>query len=324
MKLFFVWVAYLKATGYGMDEAIWINIDETPIPYHFGGKKGLRKHPNSKHECDQMRDKTTLAKVRSKCTMIASIASDTTLQQCLPQVLLPNAKGQKKKWKAAQEKSKAYKCVRIMEGTTGWITNLCMKSYLRMLKKTVSEHAPGRKIVLMMDAHACHHSIQVLRVVHKWGWRILMIPSKLTYLLQPLDAYVFAQFKRRLHEVHMRSRIDTSDGNQSFEQWVETCFDMITTMFQHIDSKQYFLKCGCSIRSHDMNDKIWKYVENAHLGLHRKFSGIELRAYMGVTSAPHLQFLFPTSVPEATRAQHIYLRAPTHRLSSKRSLSAVA
>ena len=38
-----MWVAYLVAIGYGMNEAVWINIDETPIPYHFGSKPGLKK-----------------------------------------------------------------------------------------------------------------------------------------------------------------------------------------------------------------------------------------------------------------------------------------
>ena len=28
-----IWVAYLTAIGYGIDEAAWIKVDETPIPY---------------------------------------------------------------------------------------------------------------------------------------------------------------------------------------------------------------------------------------------------------------------------------------------------
>ena len=35
--LFLVWVAYLISVGYSMAEATLINIDETPIPYQFGG-----------------------------------------------------------------------------------------------------------------------------------------------------------------------------------------------------------------------------------------------------------------------------------------------
>ena len=37
MKQFFVWVGYLASIGYSMDEAVYINLDETSIPYHHGG-----------------------------------------------------------------------------------------------------------------------------------------------------------------------------------------------------------------------------------------------------------------------------------------------
>ena len=93
MTIFLVWVAYTNATGYSMDEAVWINIDETPIAYHNKNLKGLRKQPADKKEEREMRCKVSLAKARSKCTMVASIASDETVQKGLPQVLLPKEKG---------------------------------------------------------------------------------------------------------------------------------------------------------------------------------------------------------------------------------------
>ena len=43
-----LWVAYLTAIGYGIDEAVWINVDETPIPYHVGGRRGWKKIPGTR------------------------------------------------------------------------------------------------------------------------------------------------------------------------------------------------------------------------------------------------------------------------------------
>ena len=43
VKQFFVWVGYLASIGYGMGETVYINLDETSIQYHHGGKKGLNK-----------------------------------------------------------------------------------------------------------------------------------------------------------------------------------------------------------------------------------------------------------------------------------------
>ena len=43
-----LWVAYITAIGYGVDEAVWINVVETPIPYHVGGRRGWKKPPRTR------------------------------------------------------------------------------------------------------------------------------------------------------------------------------------------------------------------------------------------------------------------------------------
>ena len=53
------WVAYITAIGYGVDEAVWINVVETPIPYHVGGRHGWKNHPVQEFR-DQMVEKASL------------------------------------------------------------------------------------------------------------------------------------------------------------------------------------------------------------------------------------------------------------------------
>jgi hypothetical protein len=53
------WVAYLIAIGYGVDEVVWINVDETLIPYHMGGPRLEKKHPAQELR-DQMVEKASL------------------------------------------------------------------------------------------------------------------------------------------------------------------------------------------------------------------------------------------------------------------------
>ena len=91
-----IWVAYLTAIGYGIDEAVWINVDETPIPYHLGGRHGWKKKEAPVQELkDHMVEKTSLQLQRSHCTLVASIASNEEFQTLLPQVLLPKMQGRK-------------------------------------------------------------------------------------------------------------------------------------------------------------------------------------------------------------------------------------
>jgi hypothetical protein len=44
----YVCAAYITAIGYGVDEAVWINVVETPIPYHVGGRHGWKKQPRTR------------------------------------------------------------------------------------------------------------------------------------------------------------------------------------------------------------------------------------------------------------------------------------
>jgi len=94
-----IWVAYLAAIGYGMDTAVWINIDETPIPYHYGNRHGWKTKKPSDTMKQSMVERASLQLQRSHCTLLASIASSTDVQNVLPQILLPKIQGRKKNGK---------------------------------------------------------------------------------------------------------------------------------------------------------------------------------------------------------------------------------
>ena len=91
-----LWVAYLTAIGYGIDEAVWINVDETPIPYHVGGRRGWKKQKPVQALREKMVERATLQLQRSHCTLVASIVSQEEVQKVLPQVLLPKMTGKNK------------------------------------------------------------------------------------------------------------------------------------------------------------------------------------------------------------------------------------
>ena len=105
----------------------------------------MRKHPRDKQESEAMKDRISLSQIRGKCTLVASVASDLSLQEYLPQVLMPNTRGLKKKWKQAKDMSQHYNCIRIMDDTTGWMNNESMKEYLKILHSAVKHKAAGKK-----------------------------------------------------------------------------------------------------------------------------------------------------------------------------------
>ena len=160
-----MWVAYLVAIGYGMDEAVWINIDETPIPYHFGSKSGLKKLGTEEQQ-KQMIDRSSLKDIRSHCTLMGAIATNERVHQNLPQVLMPNMRGRKRDWDSAKSIAKKYPNVKVMDDTGGWVTTDVMAKYFEMLEETL-KHLGVKKKVLVMDCHSTHRSIKTIKLLRK-------------------------------------------------------------------------------------------------------------------------------------------------------------
>jgi hypothetical protein len=79
--------------------------------------------------------------------------------------------------------------------TNGWVD---MKTLKQCLQKLETAMAPVgvNKVVLVMDCHPSHYAWKTLALLKRWKWRVLLIPRKLTGLLQPLDVSIFAGLKK--------------------------------------------------------------------------------------------------------------------------------
>lgn len=322
VRLFFVWVAYLASIGFGFREAVYINIDETPIPHHFGGRKGLKKQRRGAHEDNKMIDKATTRDIRSQSTLMAAMANDVDVQKNLPQVLMPNTTGRKKKWLAASLKAAAVRNIKVFRDTCGWVTIEALAKYLKVLGKAVKDMGK-EKVVLVMDCHSTHYSLLTLRLLRRMGWQVLLVPAKLTWLLQPLDAYFFVLLKRNLHFDSTYDRISSKDGQQTFESWADTCFETISNTLATLDSKWMFNKCGYNIPSHGISERVLQHLQGEDFGVHRPLTADELSVYTGKKKERvkliH-KHLFRAQVPVEFQTRPIVVRIPKHRLRSKRTL----
>lgn len=313
------WAAYLREVGFSQDKASWINIDETAIPFHVGGRAGNRLLAPTKKARTFMAEKASLQQKRASCTFMAAAANDPEVQKGLPQVLLPNMKGHKKKWKNSPTLLAKPKGIRIMENTNGWSTVESMIEYLGVLKKELD--AMGKKtIVLVMDCHSSHMSYKTLQWLKKNKWGLLLVPSKMTFMLQPLDAYVFATFKQRLFEVHAANKIESANDQQSFEEWLSTTVAVIQDFFQNLDGGLYFSKCGLVSTRH-ISETIKDHIVPDALGMVRKLTSAELKEYVGGRKIMLDHQIFWKTLPEWSKGRPVYQLAPTFRLRSKTSFA---
>ena len=320
--MFFIWVTYLCALGYSLADALWINIDETAIKYHFTKMKGYQAQaPNQKMK-KHMVEKVTSRDAKSHCTLISAIASEQESQTQMPQVFIPNTTGRKKNWQEAKNKNIHNPNVMINLDTQGWMTIEFMLVYLDILAERIKELGKN-KVVLVMDCLAAHISIKVLKKINRLKWKVLLIPSKLTWLLQPLDVWMFSNVKRNLYLAQVENQIKSTTGTVSFQEWSTTVFGKIQTMFVNTEVRQKFEKCGFKLPTNNMPKHLLPYMPHESLGKVRKLTMAELTMYMGSRCDACYKLLFKENIPHDLAHHMIVLQSPMHRLSSKRSLSSL-
>jgi hypothetical protein len=266
-----------------------------------------------------MVEKASLQLKRSHCTLVASIASNENIQNVLPQVLLPKMVGKKKKWASALLLHPLPPNIHIIPDTNGWMDLKIFKQYLNLLRDALAPLHPP-KVVLVMDCHPSHYSWKTLSLLRRWKWKVLLIPSKLTGLLQPLDAWVFAAFKKQLHVAAMHTNIRRDNTEHDLSLWLGNVLSTITSSFTQTSSKAHFEKCGLTARKERIRPSVLTHIKAELLGIIRTLTVDELTFYIGKNADALRKLLFTTAVPEEFQHAHVHNFLPHQRMSSKRSL----
>jgi len=275
-----IWARYLRHAGYGAPNTIWINIDETALPLYIGGRHGnVLRVPTRMGRAFTTR--STLAERRSNVTLLACVCTDKELQRYMPQILMPNTTGRKRLWRAAEAALTETPAVQIAQAHTGWITAELLIDALRAIKRVCNTHAPGKRIVLVMDGHSTHVTAPVLQRARALGMRPLIVPSKLTPQLQVLDVFVFAQFNLNLHRVHTAALLRSAAGKQDFLAWVVSTMRVIQDTFANVDGLAYFHALGQGPEAAPVRGELLRYAPPTWLPIPRPLTQQEFWFLLG-------------------------------------------
>ena len=296
VHLFRRWVRYLMEIGMGPDRATWINMDETSVPYHVGGRMGNRMLGRSPELRAQMKERASLAKARKHLTLMATVTTSPEVQIILPQTLVPRMTGEKKKWEQWCEEAVHHEHATIAYylQAEGWVNEEVMLWWVRHLRQTLDHHDYVKPVVLVLDVAAVHLSARVLNRIKLYGWCVLVLPAKLTYLLQPLDVYVFGPFKKQLYEMQARTRIRDPTGESTFREWVSDLRDTIREEITRKPVHGFFTLCGMTANIAEARGKVGEYATVADDLEDRTLpTEAALNEYLGRGSKDIRQFLFP-------------------------------
>ena len=111
-----------------------------------------------------------------------------------------------------------------MNSPSGWIND---GLFLQWFKFFLASIPPARPVLLIMDGHGTHMSIELIELARANDVHLLCLPSHTTHILQPLDVGVFKSFKSNFSKACSKylaahpGRVITSDKLASLvaEAW---------------------------------------------------------------------------------------------------------
>ena len=187
------WFRFLLSNVQPHRQVLLLNLDETSIRFWYAPRLGLRQRASQVPRQGFARQ-ASRSQLRKAFSHVAIICDDSALQPYLPQVLLVNERTvtaeQHRRWTSPPGCN-----AQVWRGKSAWINDKVFARIVRTLGKVLQERAPGKQAILLLDAHTCHFSPGTLAACRAYGIWPVIIPARMTSLLQPLDTHVFSRFK---------------------------------------------------------------------------------------------------------------------------------
>ena len=206
-----------------------INLDETSICLFQGHSKGTilvdKRRPRPFQNVSRSK--------RRRCLTHVAFACDRTdLQAVMPQVLIGNeATFLVSELPVLMAASPAN--VHLMRQKSAWNNGQTCASIVRLLGRALKRHAGAElQPILLLDAVRLHTTPQVLAACRATGIWPILVPAKMTWLLQPLDTDAFLPFKTHLQKVFQNARARSLNGDLPIREFLQCVFDAVRHVLQ--------------------------------------------------------------------------------------------
>ena len=280
--------AYLRWVRWVLDqigpslETVVVNMDETMVSNVKDRKKGVVVNRKRKKVLDN--ENNCKRNAAPRCSLLACITDDPDLQGHLPQILLPKGEADKQPPHGIREVFlKAGAPIEAWHGTSGFLSAAGAASFLTRLRSLVRRHRPAAQLVVIWDASMAHTNKGVLRHARRLGIRIVLVPGRLTWFLQPLDVYVFAFLKRHLRYALARERMRVVQAKLSVTEQLTCCTEAVRATLAARAWSEQMRKCGVSRDGAGLHHKLAALVRNSDLAP-RPPTCEELQTFMGCSS----------------------------------------
>jgi len=115
-----------------------------------------------------------------------------------------------------------------------------------------------------MDCHSSHLDLQTVAYLERLGIISIVVPASLTWLLQPLDVYVYSEFKRNLRQ-NLEVAALSAENPDSPGNWIASVTKAAKETIVERDWSDAFDRLGLGIRWGRLRPQIQQYLGDVPL-----------------------------------------------------------
>ena len=212
-------------------------MDETSIAKAYSKNKGTVMRPSvwDDYSALDMSEHVNKSKTHSYISYCAMIASEPLISRILPQVLLANRKTMNRSLEQHGDIVLGIQ-THLWVRNSSWMTQEIFLEILELLLDALEPYMDYYDFILVFDASRVHLSRDIASKMMIAGVRIVVVPAKLTWLLQPLDTHIFANFKNTLRKKLHDMAICVENGVIDDMKWIDTVAECIQLLQETTDT----------------------------------------------------------------------------------------
>ena len=258
------WVRYAFETVLNGRSYVVLNMDETSLSSVEGQGKGMRTCRRASRGRPTVRHGDVADRSNTKTTLLATVCDNRDLQPYLPQIVLARYTQN-----ATPPAHLVNACARSGEPleywhrTRGFATSAIFKKWAVRMHSIVHSFNPDAWILLVWDCSQTHLNEDVARYLRRLGILVLLIPAKLTWLLQILDVCVFKALKTQIRIEKTSMRCMDPEGRLRVGSWILSCASAIRDVIVDRCHEDAFERMGLGASVDSITGSVRRAVDPA-------------------------------------------------------------
>ena len=127
---------------------------------------------------------------------------------------------------------------------SAWIDAHYMAAIINLLGAMLVPFLDRFQPILLMDALPAHLAPEVFRAAARAAIWVVIVPAKLTWLIQPADTHAFFKYKMHLRRHYMRAMSRSPEGRLQLREVLKAMNDGVRYVFQAQDWSKAFAENG--------------------------------------------------------------------------------